>query len=429
MRADAAVSLRTVSLLGALLFCAHSLAPASSTSSGWYEVSAAEAPATDFFTADEIAAGKGYHAERLAFWCGFLALELGFWTALLASGLASRFARLAERVARGRFWLSALLLFAGLFVLRELVLHPLAMASYFHRRAHGLSNQTLGAWHLERLLWAGGEVPIAALGMTIAYVLLRRSPRRWWLWTGGVAAAFIALGMYIYPVLVSPVFNDFTTLADGPLKHRLVELAARAGAGVDVEAIQIMDASRQSRHSNAYVAGLGATQRIVLFDTLLEDHNDAEVASVVAHELGHWNHAHVEKATALAATGAVVLLFLAGRFLGWWSRRGWCSVTAKWSLAGAPVFILFLTAASLASLPLQSAVSRHFERQADEEELALACDPAAMVSSLQKMARRNLSNVEPPPFVQWFLGSHPSTMDRIRRALAEKRRLEGTGAR
>jgi len=394
--------------------------PVAAAAPGWYEISAGEVPASDYFDAGAIARGKRYRAARLGFQGGFLALEIAFWGLLLATGAARRLAAQASRVTGERFWLTALVFFVALFVLRQVWSYPLALVSRAHRVDAGLSTQSAASWHLDWLLASGGSAMLGALGFALAYVVSRRLPRLWWLVVGTGAAALIVIGSYVWPVVVAPIFNRFEELADGELRTRLVEMAERYG--IDVDAIVVMDASRRSPHTNAYFAGVGATRRIVLYDTLLAEHTDDEVVAVLAHEIGHWRGGHVPRGIAWGAFGTFGLLFLVDRALAFWSRRGPSGVDAKHQLAGAPVFLLVVTLGNVFTLPIQNAISRQMEREADDFELAATGDPRLLISGMQKMALRNLADVEPHPLVEWVFSSHPSTMARIRRALAEERR-------
>ena len=384
---------------------------------GWYEISADEVPATAYFASDDVAKGKTYQAQRLEFWFGFLVLELAFWSALLFTPAGKRIAAWASRVSGGRHWLTAALVLTVSLVLVEIVNHPLALGSFLHRRAYGPATQSVASWHLDRLLAAGGSVLITAAGLTVAYVLLRRTPRWWWLLSGVGGSALIVVGMFIYPIWIAPVFNEFEPLEDGPLREKIIALATRCD--IDVESIYVMDASRRGSHTNAYFVGVGSSQRIVLYDNLIEEHSDEEVVAVLAHEIGHWKHRHVWRGIALASLGTFALLFIVSRVLRVVARRRACE---EWDLALAPVVFLTILIGNTVSMPIQNDQSRRMERQADDEELALTGDPRLLISGMRKMALTNQSDVEPHPIVEWLFYSHPSTMNRIRRAIAEERR-------
>jgi len=224
------------------------------------------------------------------------------------------------------------------------------------------------------------------------------------------------------PLLIAPLFNTFTRIEDEGLRRRVTELAGKAG--IAVKDVFEMDASIRTKKHNAYFTGLGNTKRVVLYDTLIRDSSIDEVASVLAHEIGHWQRKHIWKGIALAGVGSAVLLFLLSKLL---------LVGANWSafrfdspvdVASLPLIMLFLTLANFVGSPVQSSISRHFERQADWTALVLTDNPGTFIESEKKLALRNLADVDPPPFLEWFFYSHPSPLRRIRMA-EEYRRMRG----
>ena len=230
--------------------------------------------------------------------------------------------------------------------------------------------------------------------------------------TGSIVLIMVA------PVFIAPLFNTFTPLADGALKERILTLAH--DNGIPAGEVYTVDASRQSSHDNAYVAGLLGTQRIVLYDTLLAAYPPEEIEFVMGHEMGHYVLNHVWKGTAFAAIIIVTAFFVLDRILGRTvtalaPKLGYASLS---SIAAVPLFLLFVAALLFLIQPVASGVSRHFERQADAFALksldARGVDRAVGVRSFQRMAGRNLSDPDPPAWIEWWLYSHPSIGRRIR---------------
>ena len=409
-------------LLMALIVTGTGGCSRAAASMGWYDESTRDVDALDYFTAEEIATGKIYRAQRRAFWFGGIVLDLIFWGALFCFGLARRIDVFSGRISGQRFWLRCAIFLAVVFAIRVVVFHPLAFASYAHRAANGLSNQSGLDWHADRARFLAGYLGLFALAVFAVYQIARWTPKWWWAWSGLGGAVLIVVGMYVYPNVIAPMFNTFTPLENGSLKTRLIELANRCD--IDVDSIYVMDASRRSSHTNAYFAGIGGSRRIVLYDTLLEGHTDDEVASILAHEIGHWRHGHTARGVGWAIGGTFALLFFLDRVLVFVVGRRIGGIESKASLVGMPLVLLAMSCANLVSTPAQSAISRAMERQADDEELRLTGDPDLLISAMRKMAIANRSDVEPHPFVEWCFYSHPSTMNRIRRAVFEKRSLE-----
>ena len=210
---------------------------------------------------------------------------------------------------------------------------------------------------------------------------------------GGALAVFLAL---IAPLWIAPLFNRFVPLSSTPhaaLLPRVRALTERAG--IPVGEVLVVDASRQGRYTNAYFSGFGATRRIVLYDTLLQSHTADEVESILGHEIGHWRHHHIVKGLALGTLGAALGLWLLSRLLlgavGWPPLR----ITAPGDPASLPLVLLAVFVGGWLSLPVENAISRAFERQADRASLELVGRPAVFIDSEKRLNRDNQSNVAP----------------------------------
>jgi STE24 endopeptidase len=251
-----------------------------------------------------------------------------------------------------------------------------------------------------------------------ALALVQVSPNAWWLWVWGFLALITLLLMYLSPVLIEPLFFKFQPLQKEALAERVK--AVMGEAGLMVERVQQVDASRRSKHSNAYFTGIGRVKRIVLFDTLLEQMNDDEIIGVLAHEAGHWKLGHIWKRLLTMELVSLVSCWLAWRFLSWGGLADWFSL-APLSFVGQVVLLGFL--ASLVSFPLtplSSALSRRHEWQADRFAHDLTGDPKPLAHALVKLCKENLSNLHPHPLYAWFYYSHPPVVDRIARLSSEQ---------
>jgi STE24 endopeptidase len=227
---------------------------------------------------------------------------------------------------------------------------------------------------------------------------------------------------YLSPYLIEPLFFRIRPLNMPELGQEVKALAERAG--VHVERVMEMDASRRSGHSNAYFTGLGSTKRVVLFDTLLEQMNHAEILAVLAHELGHWRRHHGLKRLivleAFALTGAYAIHRLTGS----------ATLSGVFGLEQASFPARVLLAAFVCSLllslatPLFSWWSRRHEYEADRFASELTRRPADLASALAKLARENLANLHPHPLFATFYYSHPPMTDRVRRLGQTQARLE-----
>jgi STE24 endopeptidase len=313
----------------------------------------------------------------------------------------------------GRAFLFPILVLGALTLLRL----PLSFwRGHVRERRWGFSTQTAGGWLLDR---AKGLVVAAVLSAVavLAFVALARALPGAWPAAAAPGAALLVLALgYAAPIVLEPLFNRFRPLGNQALAGELRALAE--SAGVPVRDVLVADASRRTRRENAYVSGLGATRRIVLFDNLLDASEPRQIRLVVAHELGHRRAGHVERGTLLAMAGA------AGVVLVLWGLLSWPALLEAIGASGpgdprvAPFLFLVVGVFELIALPLGAALSRRWEREADRSSLELTRDPEAFESAHRRLARTNLADLEPPRAVYALLFSHPTPPERIAAARA-----------
>jgi STE24 endopeptidase len=370
---------------------------------------------------EQVERGRAFHAAVRPSSYGAMAVGL---LAALALGLTPLGARLVEAVGRpfGGHWFPQAL-FGGLAVVfvGELLTLPFAAWRHTVLVRYGLSTQGWGGWAVDVVkAYAVGAV-IGAVALLGFYTVVRLAPRWWWAFGALGAAGLVVLLSFVLPVLVEPVFNKFTPMEPGPLRTELVTLAARDG--VPVRDVLVADASRRTRAVNAYVSGLGPTRRIVVYDTLLREAPPEEVASVVAHELGHAKDRDVFVGTLLGALGAaaaIAALYLLGSWTGLLRRAGVDSIAEPRAIG---LLIAIAAVAGLVSTPVQSLVSRRVEARADTHALALTNDPATFEEMQRRLAGVNLSDPDPNAVEQLFFGTHPTTVQRMAAARAYARGL------
>ncbi|WP_433255270.1 M48 family metallopeptidase [Streptosporangium sp. CA-135522] len=361
-------------------------------------------PARDF-TPDQIARSESFDAVLSA--PAYLSLGL----TLVAAGILVSTplgARLVGRL-RGPWWLRVLLGVLVLSVAVEILRWPLGMWSEIHLREFGLSTQDWPAWSADRIKNIGIRTGLIAI-MVLAVVALARRYRRWWIPAAVGAFALTMVASFAYPVLIEPLFNDFTPLPAGQLRDDLLTMASRDG--VPVEDVLVADASRRTTTLNAYVSGLGATRRIVVYDTLLKAPAD-EVELVVAHELGHAKADDVLYGTLVGGLGAACgacLLYLATSWQPLRRRTGIASA-ADPKAVGLIMGLLSLTA--VLSSPAQNLVSRHIEARADAHALDLTRDPVAFTAMQKRLSVTNISDLSPDAFEYALYVSHPTAPQRI----------------
>ena len=342
---------------------------------------------------------------------------------VLALGLWRRIAEALE-VVPGGWPVHAALLACAVVVLLTVVTLPLAYVSgHVIEHAWGLSTQGSGGWLVDRLRSLAVSCFTTAVAAIAFFAVVRWQPRTWWLWGWAIFTLLTTLAVWLWPVVVAPLFNRFSPLQESTLAAAITGMAKRAG--VDIDAVLVADASRRTRAQNAYVAGLGKTKRVVLYDTLLDAGGRRETLWIVGHELGHAASRHVLKGIVLSAAG----LFVGFGALAWLSARpgawAWAGAAGIDDLRAIPVLLLVVTVAGLIGLPVENAASRAFERRADVIGLELTGDAGAAVRALRRLALRNIADLDPPQWARVLLYSHPPIPERIRLALQRNPRDAG----
>jgi STE24 endopeptidase len=352
--------------------------------------------ATAYFSPAELDRAEDFRGTQRLLGLGGLALS-GATLLLIAL-------RLPRERLRGRPVRGAAVTGAGIAL--ALVLVSLPLDAVRHQRAVdvGLSTQDWAPWLGDVAKSAGIGALFAAAGAAGAVALWRRFGERWWIPASAAVVAVSAAFVYASPLVLEPLFNRFDELPEGKLRSDVIELAERSG--VDVGDVYRVDASRRTTGANAYVAGLGGTKRVVLYDNLIEDFKPAEVRSVVAHELAHVKYDDVPKGllflAIIAPPGMLLVQRIAERLAP--GARGADLV---------PALALALALVSFAGQVAGSYVSRGVEARADAFALRLTDDPEAFISLERRLAIQNVSSPEPPALLHALFGSHPTTLERL----------------
>ncbi|MEN6507233.1 MAG: M48 family metallopeptidase [Smithella sp.] len=278
-------------------------------------------------------------------------------------------------------------------------------------RKYGFSTITWKLWLMDLFK----SVLLSAILMTIIVGFLMAFvtylPNSWWFWGWVFFTLFQLTLLWLYPVLIAPLFNKFEPIRDEALKEKIVALLARAG--LEAKGIYQVDEGRRSKHTNAYFTGIGKTKRIVLYDTLLASHTHEEIVSVLAHEIGHWKKKHILKQLAFMITASLFLFYFV------YFASGYPPLFRAFGIDHTPVYAglflvsLYLGAAGFFLAPLGAAVTRRFEREADRMAYNLTGTSRPMISALKRLAKDNLSNLHPHPWYVVFYYSHPPLTERI----------------
>jgi STE24 endopeptidase len=354
------------------------------------------------FTAAQIARANAYTdpARHLA-WAS-LAVSL---TVTCVLGFTPLGVRLVRRL-RGWWWVRVLVAVLVLALIGRLVTLPFAIVGHHRSLDYRLTTQGWSPWAVDQVKSLLLSVVIGGLTVVVLVGCARRWSAAWPAVAGAVLGALVMLGSFVYPVLVEPAFNHFTSLPDGPLRTQIFRLATTEHVRLDD--VLVADASRRTTTLNAYVSGYGSTRRVVLYDTVLRDLPRRQILAVVGHELTHARHDDVLVGSVLAALGTLGGVGLLGLALPVVRRRP----GTLGDPTAVPLLLALLAVGTLLSSPVNNGLSRLIETRADVGGLEATRDPAAFVTMQKELALHSLSD-DPPAWSQFWFGSHPTTLERI----------------
>jgi Zn-dependent protease with chaperone function len=368
-----------------------------------------------------------FHRSGNVLWCIRTVWELSVPALILFTGFSAHLRRWAERI--GRSWLFALAIYLVAFmVIQYLLEFPLnCYQGFFRQHAYDLSNQSFGRWFGNSLKRLAVDTSVYAIFLWIPYLLIQRSPRRWWLYTWMAATAGTVFMVFITPVLIDPLFNKFGPMKDKALEAEIVALAQRAG--ITESRVFEVEKSADTKAVNAYVTGFMGTKRIVLWDTIIDKLDRRELLTVMGHEIGHFVLRHVLQGMLLSSGLTFLGLYLFYRVNERFIRRfqarfGFDQLS---DIASFPFLLLFFTVGNLALDPFILAFSRHLEHEADRFALEITRDNHADATASVKLQIQNLSVPRPGLIYKLWRASHPSVGERIDFANAYRPWQKGAG--
>jgi STE24 endopeptidase len=317
------------------------------------------------------------------------------------------------------FILSGLIFFGVLALLSSVLDIPFSLYSTFViEKKYGFSTMTVRMWITDFLKSLIISAVLMGILLGAMLALIRYAEHSWWFWVWIFFSLFQLLMIWLYPVLIAPLFNKFEPVRDEALKEDIISLMAKVG--LKAKGVFQVDAGKRSKHTNAYFTGLGKTKRIVLFDTLLNSHSADEILSVLAHEAGHWKKKHIMKQLVFTEAISLAAFYLVYRLIDWPLLYQTFGFSERLPYAGLLLVAALLGPVTFFLTPVGAAVMRIFEREADDYCLNLIGTVKPMVSALKRLAKDNLANLHPHPLYAWFYYSHPPLAERIARFQQEE---------
>jgi Zn-dependent protease with chaperone function len=378
---------------------------------------------TEQYTLSEDRYEKAVAYSRAGYTLYFVSYALSFLVLflILRLGVAAKFRDFAERLTSRR-WLQGLVFVPLLFLTADLSDLPIRL--YWHSLSlrYEQSVQRWGSWFWD---WTKEEIvgTLFALILTlILFAVMRRSPRRWWLFFWFAALPILLAFIFIVPWVVDPLFNHFEPLDQQhpQLVTSIQELTQRAGVPIPRDRIFLMRASEKSNEINAYVTGIGASKRVVVWDTTLQKTSNPEALFIIGHELGHYVLGHVWKGFLFGAAGLLVALYLIFRGLHWsldhWGQDWKIYGTEDWAALAA--FLLLFQILMFFAAPVVNGISRIQEHAADVYGLEIIHgivpnSEEVAAHAFQILGEVDLSDPNPSPFITFWLYSHPPLADRL----------------
>jgi len=362
-----------------------------------------------------------YHAGNWAYFGGTAWTIFALWL-LLRLGAGSAIRNLAARLTPRR-WLQGLIVAPLWLLILTAINLPISLALRQLNLRYGISVEPWSMWWADFGKSLALTLVFGAVILSVLYLLIRRSPRRWWLWFWILALPVELIAVFLIPVVIDPMFDHFTPLlqVNPILVLQLERVASRGHLYISPRRIYVMNASAKVTGPNAYVTGFGTSKRIVVWDTTLRELPTSQILAVYGHEQGHYVLHHIQKGLVFSAAVMFVFFWMGFRLFRWLLHdrgRSWhISSIDDWSSLGA--LLLLVTVLGFFADPIANAFSRHIEHQADvygEEVIhGLVPNPqATMAESFQRLGELWLDVPHPNPFIVFWTYSHPPTSDRMR---------------
>lgn len=375
-----------------------------------YQGSSAD-PAT-FLNGRELVLSEEYSKTRNLLFFLATPLEWLIYFLILLLGLSKAFKRWADESAKYKIMQTPIYLI-WLSVIAYVATFPLSYISYSLAKTYNISTQTFASFMKDELIDFWINYGTMLIIVSVLYWLMNKSAKRWWLYAWLLSIPFTLFMMFLQPVVIDPLYNDFYPLKNKELEAKILKLASEAK--IPAEHVFEVNMAEKTNALNAYVTGIGSNSRIVLWDTTLNRLTDDQILFIMAHEMAHY----VEKHLYFGIAGYLVLsllgLYLTYRLMNWSIRR-WgkeLKVTETKDIRSLPLFFMILSMLMFVSSPFSNFVSRYQETRADRYAIHMTENSEAAITSFQELSRSGLSQVNPPLLVKLFRYGHPTMLERI----------------
>lgn len=331
---------------------------------------------------------------------------------ILGVGLSARFRNWSQAVSKSSFIQKAIYVFWLSFV-SFVIMFPIDYITYQLSKSYGITTSTFSIWLKDQFIDFWLNYLFLILLAVVVYALIQKFEKRWWLYAWIISIPFTIFLMFVQPIIIDPLYNDFYPLQDKQLEAKILNLASKAN--IPAEHVYEVNMSEKTNALNAYVTGIGANSRIVLWDTTLNKLTDKEVLFVMAHEMAHYVKKHIYIGMTIYLLMSFVGLFIASKSLKGFVHKFGQSfrLDGIHDIASLPLLLLIISMLTFASSPISNAFSRYLEHSADVYAIEMTQDKEAAISGFQKLTISGLSEVNPPAIVKWLRYGHPTMLERL----------------
>lgn len=341
-------------------------------------------------------------------------IEWLFYLLILLFGLSKAFKRWSEQSAKYRILQQAIYLL-WLSVAAFIATTPLSYVSYSLSKKYNISTQSFSSWMKDEIIDFWVNFGTMFIIVIVLYWLMRKFERKWWLFAWLISIPFTLFMMFLQPVVIDPLYNEFYPLKNKELEAKILEMANTAG--IPAEHVFEVNMAEKTNALNAYVTGIGSNSRIVLWDTTLNRLTDDQILFIMAHEMAHYVEKHLYFGIAGYLIFSLLGLYIIARLMrvivGKWGDA--LKISAINDIQSLPLFLLLLSMLMYVSSPFSNTISRYEEMRADRYAIEMTQNSEAAIGTFQELTKAGLSQVNPPLLVKIFRYGHPTMLERITR--------------
>ncbi|MGG1396388.1 M48 family metallopeptidase [Bacillus salipaludis] len=376
-----------------------------------FEYQGSKADPATFLNGRELMLSEEYSKIRNLLFFLSTPFEWLFYFVILLFGFSRAFKRWAESTSKYKLLQTAIYLI-WLSFFAYVATFPLSYISYSLSKTYHISTQTFPSWMKDELIDFWINYGTWLIIVPVIYWLMKKS-KRWWLYAWLLSIPFTLFMMFLQPVVIDPLYNDFYPLKNKELETKILTMADKAH--IPAKHVFEVNMAEKTNSMNAYVTGIGSNARIVLWDTTLNQLSDRQILFIMAHEMCHYVEKHIYFGIAGYLLLSLLGLYLANRIMDWAIKR-WgteLKIPEKRDIRSLPLFLMIISFLMFAASPFTNLISRYEESRADNYAIHMTKDPEAAITSFQELTKSGLSQVNPPLLVKIFRYDHPSMLDRI----------------